>query len=40
MFQEKVIDAEEAGAAAAIVFNQGNTEERSLLREPQGSSAR
>jgi Zn-dependent M28 family amino/carboxypeptidase len=32
-FQEKVINAEEAGAVAAIIFNQGNTEERSLLLE-------
>ena len=32
-FQEKAINAEEAGAAAAIIFNQGNTDERSLLLE-------
>jgi Zn-dependent M28 family amino/carboxypeptidase len=32
-FQEKAINAEEAGASAAIIFNQGNTEERSLLLE-------
>jgi Zn-dependent M28 family amino/carboxypeptidase len=32
-FQEKAINAEEAGAVAAIIFNQGNTEERSLLLE-------
>ena len=32
-FQEKVINAEEAGAAAVIIFNQGNTDERSLLLE-------
>jgi Zn-dependent M28 family amino/carboxypeptidase len=32
-FQEKAINAEEAGASAVIIFNQGNTEERSLLLE-------
>ncbi|HEV2757100.1 MAG TPA: M20/M25/M40 family metallo-hydrolase [Actinomycetota bacterium] len=32
-FQEKAVNAEEAGAAAIIIFNQGNTEERSLLLE-------
>ena len=32
-FQEKAVNAQEAGAAAVIIFNQGNTEERSLLLE-------
>ena len=32
-FAEKVLNAEEAGAVAAIIFNQGNTDERSLLLE-------
>ncbi|MDQ4125362.1 MAG: M20/M25/M40 family metallo-hydrolase [Actinomycetota bacterium] len=32
-FGEKAANAEEAGAVAVIIFNQGNTEERSLLLE-------
>lgn len=32
-FQEKAVNAAEAGASAVIIFNQGNTEERSLLLE-------
>ncbi|HYP25058.1 MAG TPA: M28 family metallopeptidase [Actinomycetota bacterium] len=32
-FGEKAVNAQEAGASAVIIFNQGNTEERSLLLE-------